>query len=208
MMKPRASAWGFCHIPGSLGEAICKLCHMIIRQAKESDVDFVARTVLTALDMDDSDLDWVRESCADPRSMYSWRKAMIAEEDGRPVGCIISYRGDEYLPIREYTWSRLWKGVDPEVIRKSAIETYPGEYYLDSLAVEPGFRGNGLGKDLMRAAMDYGASLGYRKFALLVSVDKPRLKDYYASLGFREVGEVNFFGHKYHRMVKTDHPHT
>ena len=181
---------------------------MVIRQATQADVDFVAKTVLVALDMDTSDLDWVKESCADPRSMYSWTRAMIAEEDGVPVGCIISYRGDDYLPIREYTWSRLWKGVDSEVIRRSAIETYPGEYYLDSLSVEPGFRGHGLGKDLMKAAMDYGASLGYRKFALLVAVEKPRLKEYYASLGFKEVGEVNFFGHKYFRMLKTAHPNT
>lgn len=176
---------------------------MTISKAKESDTDFVAKTVLTALDMDSSDIEWVKASCADPRSMYSWNKAMIAEKDGKPIGCVISYRGDDYLPIREYTWSRLWKGVDPEVISRSAIETYPGEYYLDSLAVEPEYRGHGLGKDLMQAAIDYGASLGYRKFALLVAVEKPNLEAYYASLGFRKTGEVNFFGHRYHRMVKT-----
>lgn len=175
---------------------------VIIRKATQEDTDYVAKTVLTALDMDTSDLEWVKESCADPKSMYSWNKALIAEEDGQPIGCIISYRGDEYLPIREYTWSRLWKGVDPEVIRSSAIETYPGEYYLDSLAIEPEYQGHGLGKDLMKAAIDYGTKLGYKKFALLVSVDKPRLQDYYASLGFHQVGEVNFFGHQYHRMVK------
>lgn len=172
-----------------------------IRKATEDDVEYVAKTVLNALDMDTSDLDWVKKSCADPKSMYSWNKALIAEDNGNPIGCIISYRGDEYLPIREYTWSRLWEGVDPEVISKSAIEAYPGEYYLDSLSVEPGYRGHGLGKDLMRAAMEHGIKLGYRRFALLVAVGKPRLKDYYASLGFKESGTVNFFGHKYHRMV-------
>lgn len=176
---------------------------MTIRKAKETDTEFVAKTVLTALDMDTSDLDWVRQSCADPKSMYSCNKALIAEEDGKPIGCIISYRGDDYLPIREYTWSRLWNGVDPDIIRKSAIETYPGEYYLDSLAIEPQYRGNGLGKELMCAAMKYGESLGYRKFALLVAVEKPRLKHYYASIGFKDAGEVNFFGHQYYRMVKT-----
>ena len=175
---------------------------MTIRKAKESDTEFVAKTVLTALDMDTSDLEWVKASCADPRSMYSWNKSLIAEEDGKPIGCIISYRGDEYLSIREYTWSRLWQGVDQEVIRSSAIETYPGEYYLDSLSIEPCYRGKGLGKDLMRAAIDYGASLGYSRFALLVAVEKPRLKEYYASLGFEEDSEVNFFGHRYKRMIK------
>lgn len=175
---------------------------MTIRNATKEDIDTVGKTVLTALDMDLEELEWVKESCADPKSMYSWNKALIAEKDGKPIGCIISYRGDEYLPIREYTWGRLWKGVDPEIIRKSAIETYPGEYYLDSLSIEPQYRGHGLGKDLIRAAIKHGESLGYEKFALLVSVEKPRLRDYYASLGFQKVGDVNFFGHQYHRMVK------
>ena len=179
-----------------------------IREAREDDAEYVAKTVLTALDMDASDPEWVMASCSDPKSMYSWNKSLIAEADGKPIGCIISYRGDDYLTIREYTWSRLWEGVDPEIIRQSAIEAYPGEYYLDSLAIEPEYRGRGLGKKLMQAAISHGKTLGYDRFALLVAVDKPRLKEYYASLGFEEVGDVNFFGHRYKRMVLFKRPET
>ena len=173
-----------------------------IRKANDTDTDYVAKTVLTALDMDTSDLEWVKASCADPRSMYSWNKSLIAEDNGKPIGCIISYSGDDYQALREYTWSRLWKGVDHDVIKHSAIETYPGEYYLDSLAVDPEYRGNGLGKKLMQSAIEYGKELGYDKYALLVAVEKPRLKEYYSSLGFEEANDVNFFGHRYKRMVK------
>ncbi len=175
---------------------------MTIRKAREEDSEFVAKTVLTALDMDTSDLEWVKASCIDPLSMYSWNKSLIAEEDGKPIGCIISYSGDDYQNLREYTWSRLWKGVDPAAIRQSAIETYPGEYYLDSLAIEPEYRGRALGKKLMEAAIEEGKNLGYKNFSLLVAVEKPRLKDYYASLGFEDSNEVNFFGHQYQRMIK------
>lgn len=175
---------------------------MIIRKATQSDTEYVAKTVLTALDMDTSDLEWVKASCSDPQSMYSWNRSLIAEENGDPIGCIISYPGDDYQELREYTWSRLWKGVDPATIKDSAIETYPGEYYLDSLAIEPEYRGNGLGKKLMEAAIRQGKELGYDKFALLVAQEKPHLKKYYASLGFEEVSDVNFFGHRYKRMMK------
>ncbi|MDE5839850.1 MAG: GNAT family N-acetyltransferase [Muribaculaceae bacterium] len=175
--------------------------NIIIRQARKEDSEYVAKTVLTALDMDTSDLEWVMDSCSDPKSMYSWNKSLIAEADGKPVGCIISYSGDDYQDLRQYTWQRLWKGVDPESIRQTAIEAYPGEYYLDSLSVEPEFRGKGLGKSLMNAAMNQGRALGYDRFALLVAREKPRLKAYYAAVGFEEAEEVNFFGHKYRRMV-------
>lgn len=174
---------------------------MTIRKATEEDAKYVAKTVLTALDMDTSDLEWVMASCVDPNSMYSWNKALIAETDGKPIGCIISYPGDDYQNLREYTWSRLWKDVDPSTIKHTAIEAYPGEYYLDSLAIEPEYRGNGLGKTLMRTAMEQGRQLGYDRFALLVAIDKPRLKDYYATLGFEDESEVAFFGHHYHRMT-------
>lgn len=175
--------------------------NLTIRKANESDVEYVAKTVLTALDMDTSDLEWVKTSCADPQSMYSWNKSQIAEIDGKPIGCIVSYSGDDYKKLREYTWSSLWEGTDPSTIKQSAIETYPGEYYLDSLAVEPEYRGNGLGKKLMQAAIDQGREHGYDKYALLVALEKPRLKAYYSSLGFKEDKDVNFFGHKYKRMV-------
>lgn len=175
---------------------------MIIRKATLSDAEYVAKTVLTALDMGTSDLEWVKESCADPQSMYSWNKSLIAEDEGKPVGCIISYSGDDYQKLRDYTWSRLWKGVDPAEIKQTAIETYPGEYYLDSLAIEPEYRGNGLGKRLMESAIRQGKGLGYDKYALLVAEGKLRLKEYYASLGFEEAGDVNFFGHRYKRMLR------
>lgn len=173
-----------------------------IRKATEDDIETVARTVLTALDMDMSNLESVKKSCSDPQSMYSWNKSLIAEAAGKPVGCIISYTGDDYKSIREYTWSRLWNDLDPETIRKTAIETYPGEYYLDSLAIEPEYRGQGLGKELMCAAIENGKKLGYDRFSLIVALEKPRLKEYYATLGFKEENEVDFFGHKYKRMVK------
>lgn len=175
---------------------------IIIRKGREEDTETVAKTVLMALDMDTSHLEWVKASCADPKSMYSWNKSLIAEEDGKPIGCIISYSGDNYQQLREYTWSRLWEGVDPAAIKNSAIETYPGEYYLDSLTIEPEYRGNGLGKKLMEAAIEHGEELGYGRFALLAALEKPRLQEYYASLGFEEADDVNFFGHRYKRMVK------
>lgn len=178
------------------------ITNIAIRKASIEDTNYVAKTVLTALDMDTSDLAWVITSCADPQSMYSWNKSLIVEVDGKPIGCIISYSGDDYQNLREYTWSRLWKGVDPATIKQSAIETYPGEYYLDSLAIEPEYRGNDLGKKLMKAAIEEGKNLGYNNFALLVAKEKPRLQDYYASMGFKESNEVNFFGHQYIRMLK------
>ena len=171
-----------------------------IREGSEGDAGFVAWTVLTALDMDDAHLQEMTEVCADPKSMYSWKNSLIAEMDGRPAGCLVSYPGSDYLRMREYTWPKLWATPEDLRVEVNPPETVPGEYYLDSMAIVPEARGKEIGHRLMTAAMERGKSLGIGRFSLIVDVGKPRLREYYAALGFRPVGDCPFFGHLYTRM--------
>lgn len=175
-----------------------------IHKASPKNIEIVAWAVLTALDMDTEDLEWVKESCVDELSMYSWNKSIVAHVNGKPVGAIISYPGNDYDALRQYTWKRLWKDIDSETIRKTDVEVYPGEYYLDSMSILPEYRGCAIGKSLIESAIEQGKSLGYYIFTLLVDCDKPRLKAYYESMGFKENGEMTFFGHRYKRMVKDE----
>lgn len=176
--------------------------NLFVRDATEDDVRVVAWTVLTALDLDTSDMDRMLQSCADVKSMYSWRNSIVACDGGKVVGCIVCYEGDKYESMRQYTWSRLW-GAEDDEIRNAQKETGPGEFYLDSLAIEPGYRGKGIGKLLIEAAINRGRKLGYHEFSLLVSVKKPRLKAYYESMGFRKSGRIIFFGYQYDILRKT-----
>ena len=90
-------------------------------------------------------------------------------------------------------------------------ECEAGEYYLDSLAVHPSFRGRTfeyegtqekLGHILLLDGISRGKSLGYARTSLIVDVDRPRLQYYYSQLGFRPVRDILFFGHYYTRMVR------
>ncbi|MCM1490083.1 MAG: GNAT family N-acetyltransferase [Muribaculum sp.] len=175
---------------------------MEIRKAKLEDAAFMAWTVLTALDMDTSDLEKATDVCTDDFGLYSWKNALIAEEDGKPIGCIISYPGDKYLQFREYTWPKLWTDIDPDLMNNTPYETLPGEYYLDSMAILPKFRGKSIGKNLMMAAIQNGKAMGCDRFALIVDVDKPQLHDYYGQLGFRDSGPIQFFTHLFTKMIK------
>ena len=166
--------------------------NIILRDARPEDARFIAWVVLTALDMDTEDLDLVTESVADPESMYSWTNTVMAEADGKPVGCLVSYDGARYEALRTRTWPTLWEGLDPEQVRQTPAETGPGEYNLDQWRVC---------KRLMRHVMHKATSQGHKNFALLVDVDKPRLEQYYAGLGFATQDRVNFFGHDFHKMT-------
>lgn len=154
--------------------------------------------------MDAEDLEWVKESFSDEMHMYSWIKLIVTCVNGKPVGSIISYGGDDYCELRQYTWKNLWDNSDIDKSCASEVEAYPGEYYLDSMAIKKKYRGYGIGRKLIEAAIEHGHELGYMKFSLLVDVSKPRLEAYYESMGFEEVGKLMFFGHYHNGMIKID----
>lgn len=172
----------------------------MIEAATQADVELVAWTVLTALDLSADDLTRAVGCCSDPRSIYSWRRALVAKVDGRAVGCIIAYDGADYLRLRERSWAMIWPEFDASRLKGIALETGAGEFYLDSMAILPQFRGRGLGKALMLAAIAQGRQRGFRQFALIVDVDKPRLQQYYQSIGFTPADSIDFFGHRFNRL--------
>jgi ribosomal protein S18 acetylase RimI-like enzyme len=81
------------------------------------------------------------------------------------------------------------------------METGPGEFYLDSMAILSEYRGAGIGKKLMRDRVDYALSNGFQMVTLLVDKDKPHLQRYYESLGFAFSEEMFVFGSWYRKLV-------
>ncbi len=235
-----------------------------IRDAKPSDSEFIARNLLAAMGYEvfsgaeaDSKIEIgsaslsiheavmvFGEVCARPDTLNSYTRTRVACVDGRPVGSLTAYSGDDYLPLRDLTWGllnsildgfalpvedspRATPDTDPAVIDTSTEsvdneyasgiiplqepECLPGEFYLDSMAILPEFRGKAyeyagstdrIGHILMLDGIEEGRRKGFQRISLIVDKAKPRLKTYYSALGFRPDGEILFFGHLYDRMIK------
>ena len=235
-----------------------------IRDAKPSDSEFIARNLLAAMGYEvfsEAEADpkieigsaslsiheavmAFGEVCARPDTLNSYTRTRVACVDGRPVGSLTAYSGDDYLPLRDLTWGLLNSIFDgsalPEKDSSIAIpgtdqtvedtstesvdneyssgifplqepECLPGEFYLDSMAILPEFRGisyeyagstDRLGHILMLDGIEQGRTKGFQRISLIVDKAKPRLKTYYSALGFRPDGEILFFGHLYDRMIK------
>jgi ribosomal protein S18 acetylase RimI-like enzyme len=171
-----------------------------IRNATVEDAKFVAWTVLTALDMDDDGVEAVMRSCKDEMSLYSWRHARIATVNGCAVGCLISYEGTQYMQLRDLTWSQIWGAIDEQYLSSIEAEAYPGEFYLDSMAILPEYRGYNIGKWLLLDGLERGKERRCQAVTLIVSVEKPHLCEYYKEVGFHEYGQMEFFGHCYKRL--------
>ena len=184
-----------------------------LRDATSEDAPFIARVVLAGIEMLDMDAalpdnqrdlyEHLVEICRMDDTLYSFRNTRIAEVDGCAVGALVAYDGARYAKMREKTFG-LVKQTSGMDLNHNAMETGPGEFYLDSMAILSDYRGVGIGKMLMCDRVDFALSNGFQKVTLLVDKDKPRLQHYYQSLGFVFVEEMFVFGSWYNKLGKNN----
>lgn len=170
-----------------------------IRNARPEDAPMVAWIVFAALDIYNSMSDKMLQSCSEADTLYSWDNTRLITVDGKVAGGLIAYQGKDYSRLREKTWPLCW---DEEKSVFDAIEPEcaPGEYYLDSMALLPEYRGLDFGKALVLDAVELGRKKGCSSATLLADKDKQGLIDYYKSIGFEISGSMIYFGHDYWKM--------
>lgn len=175
-----------------------------LRPATLEDASFVAWTVLTAVGITDighEQMMRVTEMCRRSDVLYSWKNSMIAENDGRAVGCLIAYNGADYQQLRQVTFELIARegGYD---FRNMEPETEAGEYYLDSMAVLPEYRGQGIATQLLQAGIERARQLHLGRVSMVVSPEKPEVQRLYESLGFKYECDMFLFNEDYRKMVK------
>lgn len=128
-------------------------------------------------------------------SQYSYRNAIVARDAGGTVaGVCVAYDGGQLHQLREafISGAREAFGIDYSGI---ADETEAGEYYIDSLAVSAGYRGQGIAHRLLRAAIAETRRRHLPRVGLLVDQGNPRAERLYQSVGFAFAGHSAWGGH-------------
>ncbi len=183
---------------------------LLLRDATPMDAPFIARVMLAGIEMLEIDaevtddhqpiLTHLIDICRMDDTLYSYKHTRIAEMDNKTVGALIGYDGARYAAMRAKTFGLVQQisGLD---LSKNALETGKGEFYLDSMAILPEFRGKKIGLQLMRDRMDWASQNDFETITLLVDKDKPHLQRYYESLGFAFSEEMFVFGAWYNKMM-------
>lgn len=134
-------------------------------------------------------------------TLYSYRNTIVAVCGDRICGAINGYDGARYEDLkRPITEDFSVRYPNAQNDFSLVHETEAGEYYLDSIGVDPSMRSHGIGSRLFKAAIDRAAKEGFTRAGLIVDVDKPKAEALYIRLGFKTVGMKDFFGHPMKHM--------
>lgn len=136
-------------------------------------------------------------------TQYSHRNALVAEDpEGNVAAILIAYDGALLHRLRQpfVNEANALLGTDFDNETMDA-ETSADEFYLDSLAVFPPYRGHRLGSRLILAMAEHHASAG-KPLGLLCEQGYEHLRRLYTSLGFRDVGIRPFAGTEMHHMQR------
>ncbi len=178
------------------------MINISFRNASAEDALFIARSFHMAMLYDDASeeqiANFARNICVRDDVLYSWRNTIIAEVDGQCAGMLTAYDGRYYHDMRIRTMALVKQhlGVEFPGMEDEAVA---GEYYLDSLAVMPEYRGKGIGRQLLVEGIENEKALNL-DITLAVDPINNRAKILYRSLGFMPSGTLFIFGHDYEKM--------
>lgn len=175
------------------------------RNATVDDALFISRGFHTAMLLDGATEEQIscfaQNICVREDVLYSWRNTIIAEVDGKRAGMLTAYDGRNYHDMRVRTMALVKQHLGVE-FPGMEDETVPGEYYLDSLAVLPEYRGRGIGRKLLQQGIEKGNALCL-DVTLVVDPVNSKARKLYTSLGFSHSGTLFLFGHDYEKMTYT-----
>jgi DNA-3-methyladenine glycosylase I len=133
-------------------------------------------------------------------SQYSYKNTLVAMDDDKIVGISVSYDGGCLHELRQafIQAAKEYIGKDHSGIDD---ETQAGELYLDSLAVAPEYRRQGIAQRLLEATKKKADRMGLPCVGLLVDKGNPAGEALYASVGFRYVDDNKWGGHPMKHLV-------
>ena len=135
---------------------------------------------------------------------HSYLNTYVAEMEGQIAGVLVFYTAEQAVTLdanlEQYLSAK--KGEQVTIDK----ETLPGEWYIDTVVVDPAYRGHGIGTRLLNFAEKVVKNNGGGKLSLNVETEKEAAIRLYNRLGFENVCPWTIIGEPFYHMVKTVGP--
>ena len=129
----------------------------------------------------------------------SYKNVYVYKRDEQVIAAMCAYfGGDAWQLDSEISQHLKALGKDAQIEK----ECFDDEFYIDSIAVDEKFRRQGLAKELILHSFARAKELGHKKVSLIVDVNKPKVRKFYESLGFKFNTKKIINLHEYDHMIK------
>ncbi|HLG26228.1 MAG TPA: GNAT family N-acetyltransferase [Paenisporosarcina sp.] len=131
---------------------------------------------------------------------HSYLSTYIAEKDNDIMGVMVLYSGLDAIQLDAslVTWLRNKTGDNIVIPPEARID----EYYIDTVCVNPAFRGQGIGSLLLAQAEEVARDAGFSKVALNVELEKEAAIRLYERVGYHVAEPWEIYGGSFHHMMK------
>ena len=133
-------------------------------------------------------------------SQYSYQNTLVAMDGQLVVGVSVSYDGSRLHELRRafIEAAKTYIGKDHTGMDD---ETQAGELYLDSLAVLPAYRRQGIAQKLLIATRERACLLHLPRVGLLVDKGNPDGEALYTKVGFEYLDDNLWGGHPMKHLI-------
>lgn len=129
----------------------------------------------------------------------SYKNVYVYKRDDVIIAAMCAYFGGDVAKLDSEISQHLKAlGKDAQIEK----ECFDDEFYIDSIAVDEKFRGQGLAKELILHSFARAKELGHKKVSLIVDINKPKVRKFYESLGFKFNTKKIINLHEYDHMIK------
>ena len=129
----------------------------------------------------------------------SYKNVYVYKRDDVIIAAMCAYFGGDAAQLDSEISQHLKAlGKDAQIEK----ECFDDEFYIDSIAVDEKFRRQGLAKELILHSFAKAKELGHKKVSLIVDINKPKVRKFYESLGFKFNTKKIINLHEYDHMIK------
>jgi len=136
---------------------------------------------------------------------FSQGQIIVAEIDGQVVGMAFGYpsQADEQVDalLCRY-FPKVGLPAYQSIYDHDDSQLANNEWYLDSLAVNPRFRGLGIATALLKRLPKLANRFGKTKVSLDVDLTNPKAAKLYRKLGFKKTSTVQIGTHRYQHLMR------
>ena len=175
---------------------------MTIRKAKPEDANAIATHILLAMEeivylfigekSREKANQFLVNLIGKKANQYSYENCWVIEIEHKVAAVAVVYDGGKLQELRMPVVREIKSMFNRDF--NSEDETEAGEYYIDSIGVNPQLQGKGLGSKLLQFLIDEYVAKRNGTLGLLVDKDNPNAKKLYLKLGFETVGEKTLVG--------------